>query len=95
MIVSIGYADGITRFLSDSGKLYFNGKKAPIRGRVSMDLIICELSDFAEHELPKLGDMAEVIGAHQTLDDLARDAGTISYEILTSLGARYNRNYIT
>lgn len=95
MIVSIGYADGVSRFLSDSGKLYFNGKKAPIRGRVSMDLIICELSGFAEHELPKPGDMAEVIGPHQTLDDFARDAGTISYEILTSLGARYNRNYIT
>ncbi len=94
-IASIGYADGVSRVLCNSASLYFNGKKMPIRGRISMDLIICEITGFSEGEMPKPGDMAEVIGMHQTLDNLARDAGTISYEILTSLSARYSRSYIT
>ncbi len=93
-IVSLGYADGISRHLSNEGSLYYKGYKLPIRGRVSMDLIICDLSDVPECEMPTLGDMVEVIGPHQTIDDLAQSAGTISYEILTSLGARYARSYI-
>ena len=44
-------------------------------------------------QIPNLGDWVELIGPHQTLDAFARDAGTISYEILTSLGARYHRIY--
>ncbi len=92
--VSIGYADGVSRALSNDGSLFYRGYDLPIRGRVSMDLVICDLSNVPEGHCPKEGDMVEVIGTHQTIDDLAKSAGTISYEILTSLGHRYHRSYI-
>ncbi len=90
-VISIGYADGFLRSLSDSGKFYYNGVALPIRGRVSMDLVICDLCHLNEADYPNIGDNVEVIGGNQSIDDLAADAGTISYEILTSLGARYSR----
>ena len=93
-IVSIGYADGFLRSLSDSGSLYWKGYQMPIRGRVSMDLVICDLVNVPENEYPTHGDGAEVIGKSQSIDDLGADAQTISYEILTSLGSRYHRSYI-
>ncbi len=93
-IMSIGYADGLFRALSNSGALYWQGCKMPICGRVSMDLVVCDLSAVPEDQYPNIGDRAEVIGVHQTIDDLAHSAGTISYEILTALGARYRRVYL-
>lgn len=87
--VALGYADGFLRSLSGKGILYFNGKPCPIRGRVSMDLTIVEIG-----ELPvRPGMLLEVLGPHQDADTLAAAAGTIGYEILTSLGARYRRVY--
>jgi len=93
-IVSIGYADGLPRSLSNEGVFYCRGYALPIRGRVSMDSVICDLGGVPKDQHPSLGDMVEVIGESQSLDALAKSAGTISYEILTSLGARYKRNYI-
>ena len=93
-VMSIGYADGLFRSLGNQGALYWKGYKLPICGRVSMDLVICDLEAVPQEEYPNPGDMVEVIGAHQTIDDLAASAGTISYEILTALGARYRRSYI-
>lgn len=93
-IISIGYADGVLRSLGNNGSLYWQGHKLPIRGRVSMDLLICDLSAVAQQDYPAIGDMVEVIGAHQSIDNLAKSAGTIPYEIITSLGDRYNRSYI-
>ncbi len=93
-IVPIGYADGVLRSLGNAGNLYYNGYKIPICGRVSMDLIICDLKVIPEDVFPKTGDMVEVIGTRQTLDQIAQDAGTISYEILTNLGRRYTRSVI-
>ena len=58
-----------------------------------MDSVICDLKNIPEKDYPEPGDMVEIIGPSQTIDDLADDAGTISYEILTSLGSRYNRRY--
>lgn len=92
-VMSIGYADGVFRKVSNVGAFYYRGQKLPICGRVSMDLIICDISDIAEENQPKAGDMIEVIGTHQTIDDLAHDSGTISYEILTALGHRFKRSY--
>lgn len=93
-IIDIGYADGIFRILSNNANVYWNGTACPIRGRVSMDLTIVDLCNIPENDRPKTGDTLEVIGPNQTADDLARDAGTISYEILTSLSRRYEREYI-
>ena len=92
-VMSIGYADGVFRKISNVGAFYFQGQKMPICGRVSMDLIICDISNISEENQPKAGDVIEVIGTHQTIDDLAHDSGTISYEILTALGHRFKRSY--
>ena len=65
----------------------------PIVGRVSMDSITLDTTHLGE-KAPKAGDLVELIGKHQSLDDVARDAGTIPYEILTSLSHRYERIYV-
>jgi len=90
--VAAGYADGLPRSLSDRGSVYYNGVRLPIVGRVSMDSMTIDISALPEGTL-SLGSLVEVLGDHQTIDDLARDAGLISYEILTSLGDRYTRQY--
>lgn len=92
--VSAGYADGIMRHLGNRGALYWKGHRCPIRGRVSMDLTTVDLSGVPESERPRPGAFMEVLGQHQSADDLARDADTIGYEILTTLGQRYERQYI-
>ncbi|ABM45232.1 alanine racemase [Bartonella bacilliformis Peru38] len=91
--ISIGYADGWLRTLSNKGVVYFNGHKLPIIGRISMDSTIVDATDL-ECEKPKIGDWVELIGPHQTVEDVAADADTIPYEILTSLGPRCKRIYI-
>ncbi|ATO57589.1 alanine racemase [Bartonella sp. 1-1C] len=91
--ISIGYADGWLRNLSNKGFVYFNQHKLPIIGQISMDSIIVDATNL-QHEKPKRGDWVELIGKHQTIENVAADAGTIPYEILTSLGSRYKRIYI-
>lgn len=91
--IAAGYADGLPRSLSDKGAAYCGDVRLPIIGRVSMDSIIVDISALAPDTL-KLGSMVEIIGPHQTLEMIAKDAGTISYEILTSLRQRYQRDYI-
>lgn len=93
-VLGLGYADGLLRSLSNSANLYWNGKPLPIRGRISMDLTICDITHLAENDRPTKSDMIEIIGKNQTIDQIAKSAGTISYEILTALGNRYNRNYV-
>lgn len=87
-----GYADGLPRSLSSRGAVYFRGQRLPILGRVSMDSMTVDITDLPDHALG-LGSLVEVIGPHQTLEMLASDAGTISYEILTGLGRRFFRSY--
>ncbi|MCY1240940.1 Alanine racemase [compost metagenome] len=90
--IAAGYADGLPRCLSGRGAVYCDGIRLPIVGRVSMDSITIDISALPEGRL-HLGSLVEVLGPNQTLEDLARDAGTISYEILTGLGQRYERQY--
>ncbi|MCK1612603.1 MULTISPECIES: alanine racemase [unclassified Bradyrhizobium] len=87
-----GYADGLPRSLSSRGAVYFHGQRLPIVGRVSMDSMTVDISGLPDDTLD-LGSLVEVIGPHQTLEMLAADAGTISYEILTGLGHRFCRSY--
>lgn len=89
--VALGYADGFLRSLGNRGKLYYGDAACPIAGRVSMDAVIVD-TGFLERQ-PVPGESMEVIGSHQDADSLAKDAGTIGYEILTSLGRRYYREY--
>lgn len=90
--IAAGYADGLPRSLSGHGAVYYQGIRLPIVGRVSMDSITVDASALLDGTLT-LGSLVEVIGPHQTLEDVARDAGTITYEILTGLGHRYHRQY--
>jgi alanine racemase len=88
--VAAGYADGYLRSLSGKAVASFQGQPVPLIGRVSMDLTTFDVTD-----LPGLrpGDALTLIGPGCTPDELAERAGTIGYEILTSLGARYRRQY--
>jgi len=89
--IAVGYADGYLRSLSGQGVAAYRGLMLPMVGRVSMDLITLDVTD-APSIAP--GDAVTLIGgAAPSPDDLATRAGTIGYEILTSLGARYRRLY--
>ncbi len=84
--VSAGYADGLIRAMGPNARMFCEGVPCPVVGRVSMDLITVDVTD-----LPESPEVLEILGPEQTVDDLATAAGTIGYEILTSLGARYDR----
>lgn len=87
--VAAGYADGILRSISSTGvSLYVGGVACPVVGRVSMDLITADVTD-----LPDVPGELDLICPEQPVDRLADHAGTIGYEILTSLGHRYERIY--
>jgi alanine racemase len=90
--VAVGYADGWLRSLSHRGCGYIAGKRIPLLGRVSMDLVTFDVS-AVDPALAHPGAMVELLGAHYGVDDAATGAGTIGYEILTALGARYYRIY--
>src|SRR5690606_4820697 len=91
--IGVGYADGWLRHLSNRGAAYYNGVRLPIAGRVSMDSITLDITALPEGAL-QAGDVVELIGPHQPLEAVARDAETIPYEILTSLGRRYAREWL-
>ena len=84
--ISAGYADGLLRSMSDKATLYYGDEPCPLVGRVSMDLLTADVTDLSEDP-----NALTILGAQQTVDQLARVAGTIGYEILTSLGNRYTR----
>jgi len=88
--LSSGYADGLIRSLSGGATGYLDGQPLPFAGRVSMDLIGLDVTDCPA---AAPGAMVEILGPHQSIDDLAASAGTIGHEILTSLGSRYRRRY--
>lgn len=86
--VAAGYADGLPRTLSNNAVLWDGDTPCPLIGRVSMDLITVDIS-----HLPQVPRTLDIIGPNQSIDDLADIAGTIGYEILTSLSNRYIRRY--
>lgn len=91
--VGVGYADGFLRSLSNAGSAWRHGVRLPLLGRVSMDSIVVDVSALPEGALAP-GDTIDLLGPDQDLDALAQAAGTIGYELLTSLGNRYARRYI-
>lgn len=86
--VSGGYADGLIRRMSNNASLWFGDTPCPLVGRVSMDLITVDITHLTERP-----EHLDILCKHQSVDDLAQAAGTIGYEILTSLGTRYTRRY--
>jgi alanine racemase len=91
--VAVGYADGYLRSISSRGHAWVAGHRVPVVGRVSMDLLALDVTGVAPEKV-RPGDWAELLNEQQTVDDLAQEAGTIGYEILTSLGDRYHRVYL-
>lgn len=87
--VSAGYADGLIRAMSGKAQLFAGDTPCPLVGRVSMDLLTVDVT-----HLDKMPEYLTIIGPHQAVDQLAETAGTIGYEILTSLGHRYKRAYL-
>ncbi len=97
-VLGYGYADGFFRSLSGTnqrpgGKVFIRGKLCPVVGKISMDLTIVDVTELGS-DLPMPGEGAEVMGPNVLLDDQADAAGTIGYELLTSLKGRYNRIYV-
>ncbi|MDQ0562156.1 alanine racemase [Rhizobium mesoamericanum] len=103
-IVSAGYADGYLRsqssggvplrqVVSQGGYGFVAGRKIPVAGRVTMDLTIFDVTDLPEDAV-RAGDYVELFGKNVLVDDVARAAGTIGYEILTSIGLRHERRYL-
>jgi alanine racemase len=97
-VVSVGYADGLFRALStrdgeDGLVAYLGSHPVPILGRVSMDLITVDVTDVPE-TVGKRGAWIELLGPNVSAHTLAAHAGTIDYEVLTSLGQRATRRYI-
>ena len=96
--LAVGYADGVPRTASAStnergGCVAFAGKRAPIVGRVSMDLITVDISELTSNADIKRGDWAELIGPTISLEEAGTGANTIGYEILTNLSRRFLRIY--
>jgi alanine racemase len=89
-VIAAGYADGVPRSLSNKGHIEIAGSLAPIVGAVSMDLTTIDITDCGNVQI---NDEAIVIGNRITADDMAKTAGTISYEILTGIGNRVARAY--
>jgi alanine racemase len=91
--IGIGYADGWLRSLSGRGHAFIDGQRVPFAGNVSMDSVTLDVTGIAEERLQP-GCEVELLGEHQSVDDVAREAGTIGYEVLTRLGARFHRRYL-
>ena len=96
-IVSAGYADGYFRAASANdgtrgAEVVVAGKRCPIAGRISMDLMAVDVTDL-DKNAARRGHMVTLIGEGITVDELAHHFGTIGYEVLTSLGPRYARVY--
>ncbi len=87
--LSAGYADGLIRAMGPKATLWHGDTPCPLAGRVSMDLLTVDITD-----LPQTPTHLDILCPSQTVDDLADAAGTIGYEILTSLGPRYARRSI-
>ncbi len=88
----VGYADGYVRAIGNRGHVWGAGRRLPVVGRVSMDLMTVDISESPENAL-KPGDFVELIGAHITADEAGQAGGTFAYEMLTNLGKRYARHY--
>ena len=93
-----GYADGLPRAMGATdarpgAEVAIAGRRCPLVGRVSMDLVIADVTDLSADSV-RPGDRAELFGAEVEIDEFAARSGTIGYQVLTRLGARYRRSYV-
>ncbi|XHB98800.1 alanine racemase [Nitratireductor sp. ac15] len=103
-VTATGYADGYHRSGSGAGVPlrnvlqegacgFIEGQRVPVLGRITMDLTLFDVTDLGPDAL-QIGDFIELVGPNIPVDDLASACGTISYELLTALGHRFERHYI-
>ena len=90
--VGIGYADGLSRRLSNGFELVIGGKKCPIIGNICMDMCMVDTTDLDVR--PQIGDRVTVFGSSRSADELAEALGTINYEITCDVGKRVRRLYV-
>ena len=89
-IVLIGYADGFSRSLGNGvGKMIVNNKLVPTIGNICMDMTFIDVTDLDV----KIGDVVEIFGSNRKIENLAKEANTIPYEILSSISHRVVRVY--
>jgi alanine racemase len=93
-VIGAGYGDGYLRAaeVPTAREVVVAGRRCPLVGRVSMDLFAIDVTDIPEGDVGR-GDLATLIGDGLDIDEVARQAGTLSYEVLTGLGRRYHRVY--
>lgn len=89
-VCGAGYADGVSRHLSNKGYYVVNGKKANILGRICMDLSMIDVTDIN----CKVGDEAIIFGKEQPADEVAKICDTISHECLCAVSKRVPREYV-
>jgi alanine racemase len=103
-VAAVGYADGFMRALSGAGvplrssvprggSGFAAGRRVPVIGRITMDLTMFDVTDCS-HDALQPGDFIELFGPNIPIDEAAEAAGTIAYELLTSLGPRWQRHVI-
>ena len=87
--IAAGYADGLLRAMGARATLHAGDTPVPVVGRVSMDLITVDVTELSADP-----ETLQLLGRHQSVDTLAEMAGTIGYEVLTSLGTRFDRQIV-
>jgi alanine racemase len=95
-IIPVGYADGLNRRLGNGkGQLFIHGEPAPIIGNICMDLTMVDVSGIASSggDLIREGDEVIIFGDAHPVSELAREIGTIPYEVLTGISRRVKRIY--
>ncbi|UCG73329.1 MAG: alanine racemase [Chromatiales bacterium] len=90
--LGLGYADGYPRSLGNRGYAVVDGHRLPVVGRISMDSLVIDVTSLPPGSRAA-GDLVQLVGGDAHLDEIAGLAGTISYELLTGLGARLERCY--
>jgi alanine racemase len=90
-VIPVGYADGFRRSLSNGkGGVYINEKFCATVGKVCMDMIMVDVTGVSVNE----GDLVEIIGKHQSIEQLAERMDTIPYEVMTGISRRVHRIYL-
>lgn len=90
-VVALGYADGYPRHMPTGTPVLINGQRAPLAGRVSMDMITVDITDLTGISV---GDRVVLWGEHLLADEIAAAAGTIAYELFTGVGNRVSRRAV-
>ncbi len=90
-VIPLGYADGLDRKLGNgNGQVFIRGKRASIIGNICMDMLMVDVTGLNVHS----GDPVEIFGPHISILEVAKQIGTIPYEILTGISQRVKRVYL-